>query len=149
MKPLLIFIFVLILSETACAQGIGVSPNSVDFQITERFDKKQIIIYNPNHENTSFNISASDWFHFSEQNGEIAAESSKKIIVKAKPPSSTRNGDYTESIHINFFTPNDKLSIQLGTAVKAAITITRSKISGPLISLTIIIAGLAIYRLVH
>lgn len=152
---LLLFIFssLIIKAAPVFAQGIAVSPDRLDFFVTNEHDVKQLIIYNSNNDVLRFRVSSdSGWFGFDRQEGSISPGSYEKVRVTATPGAAADNGKYDYYITVSASSETTgNVALQLGASIRTAVTIARqnkaSMVVGMIISITIVAAGLLAYWL--
>ncbi|MBI2142614.1 hypothetical protein HYU15_03975 [Candidatus Woesearchaeota archaeon] len=145
---LLLFIFssLIIKAAPVFAQGIAVSPDRLDFFVTNEHDVKQLIIYNSNNDVLRFRVSSdSGWFAFDKQDYE-------KVRVTATPGAAADNGKYNYYLTVSASSEaTGNVALQLGASIRTAVTIARqnkaSMVVGMIISITIVAAGLLAYWL--
>ncbi|GEM_PF-4107961 len=152
---LFIFSFLIINAAAVYAQAIAVSPDRLDFLVTEEYDVKQLIIYNSNRDVLRFSVSSdSGWFAFDKQEGSISPGSYEKVRVTATPGADADNGKYDYYITVSASSEaTGNIALQLGASIRTAVTIARenkaSTVAGIVISASIVAAGLLVYWLLR
>lgn len=152
---LFIFPFLIIKAAPVFAQGIAISPDRLDFFVTDEHDVKQLIIYNSNGDVLRFRVSSdSDWFIFDKQEGSISPGRYEKVKVTATPRASADNGKYESYITVTAFSEAaNNVALQLGASIRTSVIVARqnraSRVAGIVISISIVAAGLLFYWLLR
>jgi|WetSurMetagenome_2_1015567.scaffolds.fasta_scaffold424194_1 hypothetical protein len=134
----------LVMMQAAYAQGIGVSPARLEFSGRQgAIVERQFIIYNPSAEEMHFSIDGP--FLFSEKSGRIEASGNRKVTASTqlKEAGSAKITIVAES-------GSEGLSLNAGVAIDAIISVLQeakdmAKVIGPMISASIVVAGLGIF----
>jgi len=122
---LVLLLFFLSCVTYASAQGIGVSPDRLDFEV-EKGDSAEssFTIFNPGSRKISFSISSeTDWLNFYPEKGDIEAGKSVKITAEAAPPETIEAGHYENPVFISFGSnaKSKGIALQAGIGIKADI----------------------------
>jgi len=130
---LLIFVFLIFPVSYAYAEAIAISPARLQFELYRgETAESTVTLFNPTENEVRFKIGADDhqdWFSFSESEGTLAPEESKKVKVRVNPPSDSANGEYTTLISLSFDEESSgQISLNLATAIKTKIILTGKQV---------------------
>lgn len=130
MRQLILFVILIMLCTNVSAQGLGVSPTSLDTKILRGNSAHlSFVLHNPSNEPIDFvvyNQDLPDWFDFNPNSGTIVAKSVQEIDVLVNPPELTSNGVYDTLIIAKLENNNlvEGVALNIGTAIKTKVTIT-------------------------
>ncbi len=144
-----LLLITLLLATTASAAGIGVTPAELNFNIEKgKTQQHELTVYNLENNEVELDVTSdSDFLKFS-HGASISANGKEKITVEADAKK-LRQGSYSKNIRITTSSPAKGVRLNLGTAVKASISVfTTNKNSvavGILTSAAIVLSGLLAY----
>ena len=119
------FVLFLAALPVVSAQGIGVSPVDMAFDVSQYgTEQKQLIIYNPNDKPMKFSVSADelqDSFRFSPQEESIPPQASRAVTVAVSPKMNP--GGYFTRIYVSSIPSAGGMVLSPAAAVSTALTV--------------------------
>ena len=142
------FLF-LMLAADANATGIGVVPAELDFELEEGERlQKTLTVYNLGEEAIEFEVSSPAGYLQFYHNDSVSANGTEKITVEAVT-AGLEEGNHLTTIYVMTVNGGAGVKFNLGTAVKAGVTVINpsriNPVIGVLISLTIVVVGMLVY----
>ncbi|MBN2489056.1 MAG: hypothetical protein JXA98_08515 [Methanosarcinaceae archaeon] len=134
------------MSQTVSAIGVGVTPGNLNFSAQAGgSDTKSLFVINTGTEVSNYRVYVDEdyagWFEISPDNFSLGVNENKEVILKLKPPLSTK-GELDFKVYAVCSSQSSDFSVGSGIKVPVHATVSNSGIMlGMLLALVIIGAG--------